>query len=100
MGLTRIHIHICYFILTQLILNYKIFWHNFRYGEGNTISFGYDKAEMPHALVWDGGEGGGVSEDSTCNSPKSEYRYVIFNFLCMINGCNLHVRTSQNHHRR
>lgn len=23
MGLTSIHIHICYFILTQLILNYK-----------------------------------------------------------------------------
>lgn len=61
MGLTSIHIHICYFILTQLILNYKIFWHNYRYGEGNTISFGYDKAEMPHALVWDGGEGGGGS---------------------------------------
>lgn len=36
----------CYFILKQLILNYEIFWHNYRYGEGNTISFGYDKAEM------------------------------------------------------
>lgn len=24
------------YILKQLILNYEIFWHNYRYGEGNT----------------------------------------------------------------
>lgn len=38
-----------------------------------------------------GMEGRGVSEDLMCNSFKLEYRYVIFNFLCMINGCNLYV---------
>lgn len=46
---------------------------------------------MLYVFVWDGGGGGGVSEDLMCNSFKLEYRYVIFNFLCMINGCNLYV---------
>lgn len=53
MGLTSIHIHICYFVLTQLILNYtfsgtitgmvRVILHVY-------ISFTYDKAEMLRAL--------------------------------------------------